>query len=262
MSNSNVFTESFSLPAIESFDPSAFTANEEYSQDFCDLMLTLALFCNDLRDLILFHSLTCEAKPECQNNQICDINGQYHGLIHFIIRNYILKIKELSQVLGSNKSIISSREMDKVLAKLSKPMQKKWISIIDSLIGVNKSNEQFLKMLERIRHKISGHYEPGEIAKGYKAMFIENHESCEPYISRGKIVSKTRFYFADAASQGYYVKKMNDLECNNFENKLLDIIKEIADVLWYLVPRYINLRVTYRAPKYNIIQDMGKLKFE
>lgn len=67
------------LSEIESFDPSAFVFNDKASQELCDLMLSLSLFCNDIKDTIMFQILTENDKPE-SSNEISTARGQYGWL--------------------------------------------------------------------------------------------------------------------------------------------------------------------------------------
>ena len=122
----------------------------------------------------------------------------------------------------------------------------------------NKYRE-FVKILTIIRNKTGGHYDAEEIVKGYRIMFIKNKS--EPYLSGGSSISDTRFYFADAAAQGYYFKKQKDLQFLEFDKTIEELIKNLSKTVWLLIIRFINSRSSWKQPTQKKIPRINDLNF-
>jgi len=251
------------LSEIDSFDPKAFIADKNTSQELCDFMLSLALFCNDLKDLMMFNILVLNAKPDNLSEIKPDL-GQFNGLKVYLQRSYILLIHELGVLLKKNSQIIKGNEFQNILNFLPKDKRKCWRSIIDILVKDRKINKKdnFTKILAIIRNKTGGHYDTKEISTGYKTMFIKNNN--EPYISGGSNISSSRFYFADAAAQIYYYKRQKDFDLSipNFDQTIKELVENISETFWLLIYRFINKRSPWSKPSQYKIPDFKKLKFD
>jgi hypothetical protein len=98
-------------------------------------------------------------------------------------------------------------------------------------------------MLLRIRNKIVFHYEPKEIFRGYKRQFLgATPPQDRAYISRGLSMEATRFYFADAAVDGYFLELVGEGEVRQLSAKIHDVIESLNRALLGLVDRFIQQR--------------------
>lgn len=249
------------LNKLETFDLGVFIDKEPGTQELCDFMLTLSLFCNDIKDTMLFNSLTIESRPNNVTNLTPEI-GQFNGLIAYFQRYYVFKIKELAEILSQHQGVLLGNEFKKILMKLPSENRACWASIFDSLVADKKQSNltKFGKMLAFIRHKLTAHYDTREISKGYRIFFEKNCN--EPYASCGLNISQTRFYFADAAAQTYYYKKQFDLKNTDFDQDFINLMGKITSTFWLLIIRFINSRSSWKTPRADKVPKLEETKFD
>ncbi len=265
MSNHTLKTISDSykeLSKIDTFDPSVFIGDEKTPQALCDLMLALSLFCNDIKDTMMFFILVYNFKPnklEIVSQEV----GQFGGLIMYLKRLYVLQLEELSNLLRKNLKIIESEKFKQFLGRLPKENRELWNFVVDVLVkGKTQTNKyrEFVKILTIIRNKTGGHYDAVEISKGYRIMFINKKN--EPYLSGGSSISDNRFNFADAAAQGYYFKKQKDLHFLEFDKTIERLVENLSKTVWLLILRFINLRSSWKKPTQKRIPPINDLIFD
>ena len=87
------------------------------------------------------------------------------------------------------------------------------------------SDNKLAKDLMIVRNKISFHYDPKAISKGYDFFYKNIKKMVNAYISRGRNMSESRFYFADAAAESYmqFLYDTNDMQ--PFLNQLVKTYK-------------------------------------
>ncbi|MFC1490622.1 hypothetical protein ACFL6K_05375, partial [Candidatus Latescibacterota bacterium] len=128
-----------------------------------------------------------------------------------------------------------------VKKQLSRDARMAW----DELVRVTfeeKSISNVYKALERIRHKISFHYDAGEIFSGYNKHFFEHFASERAFVSMGESMSQSRFYFADAAVDGYIASRMGKDKVQLLTKELENIIPKLNISLYLIVTRFIQKR--------------------
>jgi hypothetical protein len=251
----NALEKSYDLAKLQSFSPEVFTGDKKASQEFCDFVLTTALFCNELKDLATFRRAILEASPvDPKDPKITPQKGNLGGQLAFVQRLYILTIHEMSNVFLANSGIIKSDEFMFYLKKLDKNQRQKWDDAVSLLLDRSKDNK-FKKVLEVVRHKTAGHFEPKEIATGFSFYFINKENLMEPLISIGSGIPDTRFYFADAAMEGYLIKKHKDLNAKYLEKELGELIQHLYESMWIFVVRFVNARSAWIEPKLKSLPD-------
>jgi hypothetical protein len=240
-------SKSYELAELLTFDPNVFVSNEAASQELCDFMLTLAVLCNELKDLATIKKEIIESSPvKPSATSITPQRGNVGGYLAFILRLYILTVHEMSKLFRSNIKLIESGQLDVYLEKLDKNQRGTWGQSVAMLVGNSKSSK-FNKVLEVVRHKTAGHFEAKEISAGY-AFYFTSNKDMEPYISLGTGISTTRFHFADAAMEGYLLKKHKDLSAEYIEREMDELIKHLYNSAWLLVARFINSRSSWKKP--------------
>src|SRR5688500_10729043 len=101
------------LAPLESFDYRAFVGSAETPQSVCDLVLSLALAYNDLRDSIFVRLLLDEVRPA--DATISPTRGQFGGLGIARIRLQVGRVHELLKLLEKCKAEVQHPYFRKVL---------------------------------------------------------------------------------------------------------------------------------------------------
>lgn len=231
---------------LASFDPNAFVGDAEYPQDLCDFVLCLALAYNDFHDATLarlFLNTIPEPRRDFPSTQL----GQYAALWISVIRTEVGFVHELLKVVETSAKVIVSPSFSRIFKLLSKEGKLALSSLHDVAMG-KESNDELAKVLVRIRNKISFHYDPQELATGYKSAFSKKGVFDAPFISRGDSLEGTRFYFADAAAEAYL-----KLRVRPEDDDAVDFLWGGGDLLWKvnvalneIVTRFIQARSGYR----------------
>lgn len=229
----------YELAELETFDPGAFQADNEVSQEVCNLVLTLAVIFNDLKDLLYAHIILDSEKPTGQFQP--DRHwGSYLGMYNHIFRLLLGLAREIIALLQKEKKATEDHYFKSVIRQLTKEERDAWQALIDASQDTHLK-DPVEKFLFFIRTKITFHYDPKEICSGYRNQCIlPNRKFERVYISRGCDTADTRFFFADAAVDGYFRRI--------FPGD--DNIKEAIAIL-----KHINL--TIRSIVHHFIQKRG-----
>ncbi len=234
------------LAPLETFDPKAFISDDNYPQDLCDFVLCLALAYNDFRDVVLAQVLLNEvdnAPKEVPSTRL----GQNVALRQTVMRVQVGFIHELLKLLEANKHVIGGPSFNKVFKQMGKEAKQAWTSIYDVVKG-KSPNDKLARVLVRIRNKISFHYDARELAKGYISHFTRDHPTEKAFISRGGMLKRTRFYFADAAIEGCFNLRVtpDDDEVIEFLFGGGNLLNEVNLAIYEIVTRFIQLRSPYK----------------
>jgi len=94
-----------------------------------------------------------------------------------------------------------------------------------------------------IRNKVAFHYDCKEIYKGYRRHFFRNGNPTEQaFVSRGDSMKRSRFYFADAAGEGYFQSQFDSVEVDKFMKRVADITGDLNQAIMLIVDRFIQKR--------------------
>jgi hypothetical protein len=190
------------LAQLETFDPIAFQADETVSQDLCNFILALALIFNDCKNLIYAYLVTAELLPEGKfvRNRLW---GTFSGVQFHVFRDIIALLHELFNLIHKNEYLLQGPFFKSVIHQIDKPAKKAWNTVVSVALG-DMPTDALGKTLLLVRNKISFHYDGKAIFVGYKHHFLKSNQLTErAFISRGNSMQESRFYFADAAAQGY-----------------------------------------------------------
>ena len=228
------------ITTLETFDESAFLENKEVSQEICSFILTLACIYNDFKDALLSLKSLDKVEPSGAYEETSEW-GEHSGLKFHVIRILCSQIHELLNLIGRNKKVIEDPFFDEVVRQIDKLGKESWQSLVNISQG-KKDAHRIAKTLLMIRNKISFHYDPKEISKGYKKYFLDASTKKKAYISRGDAIGQERYYFADAASQKYFNSLINDIGLGRFQDDIIVVMDKIAPALSQIIKMFIQKR--------------------
>ncbi len=229
------------LAKLESFDPDAFKTDDTVSQDTCNFFLTLALIFNDLKDILQTHNVIQSVKPT-GDFKITRQCGEYSGIYYHFLKLLISLVHEVVQVVKCNKKIIKAPFFQSVLMQLSEKERASWQALLNATEG-KQADTPIGKFLLSVRNKIAFHYDLKEIYFGYQLFFSSGcKESEHAYISRGRNMAETRYFFADAAANGYLTKNFREHASEQLAADAMSILCDLNHTLMNLVQHFILKR--------------------
>ncbi|HEY6214933.1 MAG TPA: hypothetical protein VIW45_21720 [Vicinamibacterales bacterium] len=227
------------LADLEVFDPAAFVGTSEWPQEVCDLVLSLAVAYNDVKDLVFAQQLLPlvwpgEGKPTAAR-------GQYSGIHLHLTKLLAGVINELAELMEKNASARNSGAFLRVIRLLPSEAREAWQAVEAAVAAVGPRSDRFGKLVYYARMKVAFHYDRKEIAHGYRLAFT-NPAAGPPYVSRGRNMASTGFYFADAAVDAYMRNAADAETAAEFFAAGWEVLKEINHALREIVLRYVNAR--------------------
>ena len=232
--------ECATLESLQTFDPVAFEGDDKVPQRLCNFVLALALIYNDCKNMTYAGTLLKECRPPGPEKTA--VWGTYAGTDRHLFRLMISSVHELFNLIKDHEDVLSHEFFVKVIKRLPQPSRESWASLTSAATGATPKDE-FGHMLLRIRNKIVFHYDPKEIFRGFKRQFLGKARLQDrAYISRGLSMAASRFYFADAAVDGYFQEMVGEDEVKQLSAKIHDVIESLNWALLSLVDRFIQQR--------------------
>lgn len=237
----NFRQESEKLAKLETFHPAAFTGSEQVPQKLCDFILALALLYDDIKDSQYALLLLQQAYPKSSREKTA-INGNYFGTQIHLIRYQVGLVYALCELIQDHKELLNLPDFQSLVKQLPPKSREAWQVTVDVALE-HFNNGPLAKALKKIRHKVAFHYDSEQIMMGFKKHFFDGLEIRErAYISRGADMQGTRFYFADAAAQGYLESQTADPDTKILPSLTLDTLRHINLALLALVSQFIQSR--------------------
>src|SRR5262245_27540099 len=162
----NFTKESELLAPLQTFDRDAFVGDERVPQDICNFVLALALIYNDCKDGIFSNMILTDSKPKGQF-ELSRGWGAYNGLKLHYIRLHVALIHELLQLIEDNQQILKHPFFNSVIQKLSKQERESWDALASAALQ-KQPRSSLSKFLLIIRNKVSFHYDPKELYRGFR----------------------------------------------------------------------------------------------
>jgi hypothetical protein len=237
----NFTQESELLAPLQTFERDAFVGDERVPQELCNFVLTLALIYNDCKDGIFSNMMLTGSKPKGQVESSRDW-GTYNGIKLHYIRLHVALIHELLGLIEENQQIVKHEFFKSVIKKLPKQDRESWNALVSAALQQQTLNSlnRFLLM---IRNKVSFHYDPKALYQGFRHHFFTRDAASEPpFISRGASMQSSRFYFADAAADGYLVLQAEQEHPNNLMTDLADLTASLNRAIMQIVHHFIQGR--------------------
>ena len=244
----NPYTETVArLGTLETFDAKAFVGDTTCPQQLCDLIVSLSLVYNDVRDLMVAY-MCLEPVMPAQGSKPSPAVGNISGISIHLLRLFAGVIHETLNLIKDNCVVLDVPIFREVIRKIHPEARDAWLSLVAA--AQNKPTaDPLTKMLLFARNKVSFHYDRKEIARGYAIAFLEN-QTREPYVSRGDSMAETRFYFADAAAHEYLQIAGDAAAAKVFLGARSKVFHQVNHALREVVVAFITTRkFGWREPK-------------
>ncbi len=236
------------LAPLESFDAAAFTGSDDYPQQLCDFVLALSLAFNDLKDLVVAHDVLLSVQPAESSTVTAEV-GEYNGITLHLIRMHLAIVHELIELIGRNANTTNHSAFRKIVSKLAPGAREAWAEVTKAVDGKEPGQSDLGNFLFFARNKVVFHYDRKEISRGYAKAFVASSVR-EPFLSRGRSLATSRFYFADAAAEQYMREKGDPLGDTAFTIAALNLINSVTFAIHEVVLTFINLRgFGWRQPR-------------
>jgi hypothetical protein len=235
------------LAPLESFDPEAFRGNAEVPQALCNFVLAIALIYNDCKDAIHAHVALAGSKPEgppLKTRAWGALGGaQFHAF-----RAVAALLHELFELIRTNRDLLRHDFFVSLMQQLHPVSRKAWLALVNVACDATPT-DQLGKRLLLLRNKVFFHYDPKAIFQGYTQHFLGTTKRDDrAYLSRGDSMRATRFYFADAAAEGYLHFLVGPEKAEELKKELGEIIGQVNHGLMMIVGSYIQRRgYSFRA---------------
>ncbi len=162
--------ETAQLAPLQSFDPQAFVGDSDAPQEIRSFVLALALIYNDCKNGIFSNLLLAEAKPDSQF-PVSRSWGTYSGMKLHYVRLHCALIHELLKLIEANQAAINHPFFISVVRSLPSSVRVEWNSLVDASLS-KATSTPLTKSLLMIRNKVSFHYDPRELYRGYREHFF------------------------------------------------------------------------------------------
>ncbi len=239
--------ECASLAPLETFDPAAFQADLKTPQSLCNFVLALALIYNDCKDTIGARVMLIQSKPEGEY-RVNRIWGTYYGMDLHLLRLFISLLHELFALIRDNREVLDHPLMIEVIRQLRANARAAWNELVNVALDATPKSELGRALL-LIRNKVLFHYDPKCLFIGHSHHFLgQDRIQDRAFVSRGLSMSQSRFYFADAAVQGYLHQTIGKDNWDDFIKNAAELFEQLNVSLLSIVDRFIQKRgFAYRA---------------
>jgi hypothetical protein len=214
------------LASLHYFDPSVFVASSKADEMVCGFALALALHANDAKVLLGLTNAMIDQSPKFE--KICEEMGEYFGQKSYLHRLTFSQLHELHFIFAERRYMyVSTHPLFKeTLENMTPASRRDWDALVE--MSLDKRNAVFM-WFKGLRDGLGFHYIQfrklshwfrkwtGQLKPGGTAATQEG-----AYISIGRSVKTTRYYFADAA--------VSEWMGEEFKNRPLDL-KALGDLM-------------------------------
>lgn len=237
----NFQEECESLAPLQTFDPAAFQADPKTPQSLCNFVLALALIYNDCKNNIGAYVMLQGSKPEGAF-KVSRKWGAYSGIDLHLLRLFISLLHELFRLIRENEEVLKHPLFVQVIRQLRPHARKDWKELVNVALDATPKSE-FGRILLLIRNKMLFHYDPKCLSKGYSNHFLaQDRIQDRAFVSRGLSMSQSRFYFADAAVQGYLRGIVGKENWDDFIQNSAELFGQLNTALMNVVDGFIQKR--------------------
>lgn len=189
------------LAQLMTFDPAAFSGDDEVPQSVCNVVLALAVAYNDLRDVAFGFTLLDEVRPKGDPRPTQEF-GQFGGVQTALQKAEAGIIHETLNLIDRESAAIDHPFFRRVVSSCSSGARTAWSSLVAAASG-RPDAQPLSRALMMMRNKVAFHYDAKEIGRSFKMCFPGQEGAPEPYVSIGDRMRSTRFYFADRSVEWY-----------------------------------------------------------
>lgn len=227
------------LVPLEHISAGVFEPEDTVPANVCNLVLSLALAYNDLRDVMLAHLLLNEVRPLDEHN-ISPARGNFGGMRTSVLRIQAGVIHELIDLVRRSKDAATHTAFLALVKKLTPRGRAAWSSLTNVAFDQPKS-DPLGKALLLLRNKVSFHYDPTEIKSALKS-YLDKAPDKRLFMSRGEAMRYSRFYFADAAAQQYLLDKATEPVVDEFLRAEGKLLEDVNKALYEIITRFVEFR--------------------
>ena len=135
--------------------------------------------------------------------------GQWQGMRIHSTRHVIAILHELLEAIASaaNAKLLAEPVFAATIRRSDPSTQRAWNDLVAVATGQGGSSA-FREYLGRVRNRAAFHYDRARLWEGYEYHFAKRPSddfNSRAYMSLGKTMKRSRFYFADAAASCAYV---------------------------------------------------------
>jgi hypothetical protein len=229
------------LATLETFDPEAFRGDDKVPQAVCNFVLALALIYNDCKDVIYAHVALSQFKLHGPR-QRTKVYGAIAGAESHAFRAVAGLLHELFTLIQANDDVLRDDFFLSVVRQLHPNSRKAWAALVDVARGATPTDKLGQRLL-LIRNKVFFHYDPKAIFVGYTEHFLgPKKRDDRAYLSRGVSMRTTRFFFADAAADGYLDSVMGSERAGALMGETAEVVGRINASLFLMVGKFIQRR--------------------
>lgn len=217
---------------MKSFDLNIFHNAQKNSVE--GLILGLAMAYNDAKDIIWMSQLLDDYSPE-DKKAINEESGQWRAMNHFVTKSILANIHQTIVLLASNSGILNSLQFKELEKKLSGFQKEIWLDL--KSVALNKYQTSPLKKkLSAIRDKVVHHYDSKDLLSKIKQS--RDVYDGPGYVSIGRNMEQTRFYFADLTFDVY--KKEFGLS----EKEINHLFRDVNSPIHFLIKQFLAKHIS------------------
>ncbi|OHA25927.1 MAG: hypothetical protein A3D56_02480 [Candidatus Taylorbacteria bacterium RIFCSPHIGHO2_02_FULL_45_35] len=187
-------------------------------------LLTLAMIFNDFKGLVILNdTIKGVYRTPPTNTEVSGHMGEKEGIAVQMLKILFATLHEAFEFLEKSKEICESDKFKLLLQDTSNQNQLVWEMLIKIANNEEIGDHRFAEYLElrdflvKARNNVGFHYQTHkQFIEGYRRFFISGISNVPPqarqfaYWSISSEFTNSRYYYADAALQGYYVNLFGD----------------------------------------------------
>jgi len=234
------------LGPLQSFDPSALCANDEYPKELCDFIIALAVAHNDFTDILYAVSLvnSPDGKTPGQRNRAWALRC---GISIHLTKARAALFYEIAQLIRENKNVLDNVALAKIIQRMPKKHRQSWESIVEGALSARARNTPLTRLLGSVRDKTAAHFDAQQLGIEYRRRFAgEANDNRPPLISRGNEALASRFYFADAILETM-LDRLDPESSESFARGTHPVINQTDAAIFFLVTGFISARSAWRS---------------
>ena len=168
--------------------------------------------------------------------------GTYNGLWHHSLRLMVALIHEVLNLLHNQQKTLEHPFFKEVLRQIPRDARVQWNDLVQAAQG-KQIDTPVGKFALFVRNKIAFHYDPKEIFSGYSRFFDSESPAAEAaFLSRGASMSKTRYFFADAAANGYLMRGIENQEDEYLLDEFMSHMSKLTFSMMSIINQFIQKR--------------------
>jgi hypothetical protein len=231
-------------------DPRIFDPGETPARrDYYGFVLALAVAFNDLKGLNWWLHQLNKGKPDPWA-PVSAYLGEVNGLISHVQKLTFGIFVELLVLIQEQRELIASPDFQALIGRTTAKAQESWHDLVGVAGGTVRVGDEFRSLagqFQRIRAAGIYHYKDMRgILRGYETFFASEPTKFNrtAYFSAGNALERSRFYFADAAVQGYSVRVTEEAQVPlNIVNTFVErFVPRMNRALRLIVEEFIKTR--------------------